>query len=698
MKYADILSDLNAVDVHDGDAIFSVARKIASFFQNSGTDVADGRDLIIRLVDRRAEFERKLKGIGSMIDAMAREAGLHPYISEASHWRDQVAMDVLKAPGLDKVTFHIEQALVFKRLAQGESIILSAPTSFGKSLIVDSLISYAKPRTVLAIVPTIALLDEYRRRLSKRFKDYQIITSNGEDRIQENVIYIGTQERILERDDIDRVDLFVIDEFYKLDLERRDERAYALNAVLAKFGRVAKQIYLIGPSIDGVPNADVFRKDLSFYKTRFTPVAADIIDRSEGEPTPDRLISDLHSVDGESSLIYVRSPKSAYTLSYDLASAGIGKASSFCGDLGDWLADHFHPEWALCNSIKQGIAFHHGRVPRSIAQLIIALFNTKEISTIICTSSMIEGVNTAARNVFIYDRHISLQKLDRFTFDNIKGRAGRMFQHKVGRIFLYNQPPEPLPFDVHVPLFEDQDRLAPELLIQLHDDILTPKSQIRKRLIAETSNLPTNILQRWSEYGIEELQRVADEVKSLLNDGGSDLIWTGYPSYDEIHSVFDAAWNTLKFNKHDLRSPKQAAFFSVVLRREVTLRRFMDRLVRGKELAAQLDIDRCFNFLRGAEHTFPQLFRAMDDIINFVGGIGTCNYQVFAQQLQNYFSKNECRFLDEYGIPFPIAAKMELREFRTSRELIDDLTPETSPARRRLTAVEQQIVDRGLGL
>lgn len=698
MKYADILSELNTVDVHDGDAIFSVARKIAAFFQNSGTDVADGRDLIIRLVDRRAEFERKLKGIGSMIDAMAREAGLHPYISEASHWRDQVAMDVLKAPGLDKVTFHIEQALVFKRLAQGESIILSAPTSFGKSLIVDSLISYAKPRTVLAIVPTIALLDEYRRRLSKRFKDYQIITSNGEDRIQENVIYVGTQERILERVDIDRVDLFVIDEFYKLDLERRDERAYALNAVLAKFGRVAKQIYLIGPSIDGVPNADVFRKDLSFYKTKFTPVAADIIDRTEGEPTPDRLISDLHSVNGESSLIYVRSPKSAYTLSYDLASAGIGKASSFCADLGDWLADHFHPEWALCNSIKQGIAFHHGRVPRSIAQLIIALFNTREISTVICTSSMIEGVNTAARNVFIYDRHISLQKLDRFTFDNIKGRAGRMFQHKVGRIFLYNQPPEPLPFDVHVPLFEDQDRLAPELLIQLHDDILTPKSQIRKRLIAETSNLPTNILQRWSEYGIEELQQVADEVKSLLNDGGSGLIWTGYPSYDEIHAVFDAAWNTLKFNKHDLRSPKQAAFFSVVLRREVTLRRFMDRLVRGKELAAQLDIDRCFNFLRGAEHTFPQLFRAMDDIINFVGGTGTCNYQVFAQQLQNYFSKNECRFLDEYGIPFPIAAKMELRDFRTSRELIDDLTPETSPARRRLTAVEQQIVDRGLGL
>lgn len=697
MTYTSIVSEIKTVDLEDGNAIFAVARKVAAFFQNPGTDVVEGRDLIIRLVDRRTDFERKLKGVGRMIDALAREAGLHPYVDNASHWSDQLAIDVLKAPGLDKVTFHIEQALIFKKLAEGESIILSAPTSFGKSLIVDSLIYHKRPKIVIAIVPTIALLDEYRRRLSRRFPDYQIITSNGEAYQGSLAIYIGTQERILERGDISDVDLFVIDEFYKLDLERRDDRAYALNAVLARFGKRAKQIYLIGPSIDDVPNAQSFRDDLRFYRTKFTPVAADIIDRTDASPTPERLIADLHSVGGESSLIYVRSPKSAYTLSYDVASANIGRSSDFCVKFADWLGENFHPQWALCDALREGIAFHHGRVPRAIAQIIISLFNSKEINTIICTSSMIEGINTAARNVFIYDRHISMKKLDRFTFDNIKGRAGRMFQHKVGRIFLYNQPPEALPFDVRVPLFDDQDRLAPELLVQLQDDILTPQARARKRFISDTSKLPPDLLQRWAEYGIDELNLLAEEIAFKLEDGPNALFWRGYPDYANITAVFDLSWGLLDFNKHDLRSAKQAAFFAVVLRKQPTLRRFMDRLVRGSGLSAQRDIDLCFNFLRGADHTFPQLFRASHEIINHVAGTEIVDYSAFAVGFQNYFHKNECRYLDEYGVPFPIAAKLSLKEYETSRDLLSDISLEASAARNRLSDLERMILNRGLG-
>lgn len=696
MSYLRLINDISSIDLTDKDGIFKLVRSVGNFYQNPVTEAVDGRDLIIRLVDRRSDLENSLKGIGKMIDAIAREAGLHPYMTEPSNWRDEIALNMMRAPGSKHITFHIEQAEVFWKLVNGKSIILSAPTSFGKSLLVGALIEQTKPDTVVAVVPTLALLDEYRRRLLSTFENYQIITTASEVRTKKKAIYVGTQERLLQRIDIEFVDLFVIDEFYKLDLDRHDQRSLALNAILSRYGRDSKQIYFLGPSIDDVPNAEKFRPDIEFIKTRFSPVAADIIDRTDGQPTPERLIEDLRTVIDESSLVYVRSPRSAYLLIYDLIEAKLQSGSDFCQALGDWLSANFHPEWILCDAVKSGLGIHHGRIPRSIAQLLISLFNTKELKTIVCTSSMIEGINTAAQNVFIYDRHISTHKLDRFTFDNIKGRAGRMFQHKVGKIFLYNQPPEALPFDVRVPLFENQDRLVPELLVQIDDDALTASAKTRKRSIVDASVLPVEVLRQWAEYGIDELNRLASELRELISDDNSLLIWTGYPRFENVNAVFDVVWNRLKFNKHDVRSARQAAYFAGILRRETTIRRYMDCLVRGTGSAAQLDIDRCFNFLRGAEHTFPQIFRAVNDIIDYIAKPDLVDFRLYAQQLQNYFIPNEGRYLDEFGVPVPILAKLTIPHIQGSREIIEALSDPNSPYRSRLTSFEQQLLNRGL--
>lgn len=374
-----------------GDEIFSLARSVAYFFQRPASDTADALDLIIRLIDRREEFESTLKGVGAMIDAIAREAGLYPYIAGKGGWRDELAIELMRAPGLAEIVFHIEQALVFNKLSTGRSIILSAPTSFGKSLLIDALIAHKRPKTVVAVVPTIALLDEFRRRMEKRFADYQVITRSRQHRISEKAIYIGTQERLLERSPIEDIDLFIVDEFYKLDLDRKDNRALALNAILAKYGRSAKQIYLLGPSIGDVPNVKHFRPDIELVKTHYSPVTADIIDRTDVGPTPEQLVKDLRAVKGSSSLIYVRSPPAAASLANDLIRARLRRGSEFCIELGEWLEENFHPEWILGKSIPRGIGIHHGRIPRSVAQLMISLFNEGKLAAIVCTSSMMRG-------------------------------------------------------------------------------------------------------------------------------------------------------------------------------------------------------------------------------------------------------------------------------------------------------------------
>jgi reverse gyrase len=47
----------------------------------------------------------------------------------------------------------------------GKNLAIIAPTSFGKSFIIDAFIALKQPKNTAIIVPTIALTDETRRRL-----------------------------------------------------------------------------------------------------------------------------------------------------------------------------------------------------------------------------------------------------------------------------------------------------------------------------------------------------------------------------------------------------------------------------------------------------------------------------------------------------------------------------------------------------
>jgi hypothetical protein len=697
MRHADIRKRFENLSPN-GDEIFTLARSVAYFFQKPRSDSTEALDLIIRLVDRREEFDRMLPGVGEMIDAIAREAGLYPYIAGRGGWRDELAIELMRAPGMPDIVFHIEQALVFHRLAEGRSVILSAPTSFGKSLLIDALIAHRKPKTVVAVVPTIALLDEFRRRMEARFPDYQVITRSQEERTGDHAIFIGTQERLLERSGLNDIDLFIIDEFYKLDLDRNDKRSLALNTILARYGKAAKQIYFLGPSIDDVPNATSFRPGIEFIKTRYSPVTADIIDRTDVGPSPEQLIADLKSVGRSSSLIYVQSPPAAAKLANKLVDSKLQRKSDFCQQLSLWLAEHFHPEWILAASVAKGIGIHHGRIPRSIAHLMISLFNSGELAAIVCTSSMIEGINTAAENVFIYDRNISTSKLDRFTFDNIKGRAGRMFKHNIGKVFLYNVPPDQTQFDVRVPLFNADELMAPELLLQLQDDTLTPVAQRRKRAITDASALPASVLSSWAEFGVDELNTLAEVVNDEIRRSGSLLLWKGVPTFEQVEATFGVPWNILDYQKHDIRTPRQLAMYASRLRTSPTIRAYLDGLVSSTGPDAQPEIDRCFNFMRGAEYTFPQVLRALNDVIDAVIGEGVVNYRVYAAELQNLFLPGELRALDEFGVPFPLirrlAGHLQVDDVEASRR---QLANPSRQVRASLSPFEAELLSRGLG-
>lgn len=64
------------------------------------------------------------------------------------------------------------------------------------------------------------------------------------------------------------------------------------------------------------------------------------------------------------------------------------------------------------------------------------------IKYLFCTSTIIEGVNTSAKNIIYFDAKKGSNIVDYFDYSNINGRAGRMMVHYIGKIYNFNPPPE----------------------------------------------------------------------------------------------------------------------------------------------------------------------------------------------------------------------------------------------------------------
>ena len=115
-----------------------------------------------------------------ILDALVREVGLYPYINVGNlSSRDLIAYEMHRPDNFgEDFVFHRPQAEVYRALLDGQSIALSAPMSFGKSVIIDAIVASGRYSNVVVVVPTIALIDETRRRLTERFRQtFKIIKS-----------------------------------------------------------------------------------------------------------------------------------------------------------------------------------------------------------------------------------------------------------------------------------------------------------------------------------------------------------------------------------------------------------------------------------------------------------------------------------------------------------------------------------------
>lgn len=413
---------------------------------NLGDETA-ARNQLIKLL---SQLNQQEIAYDPLINHLIRQLGLYPYLDvSCADWQDAFIYELYKTPVGNNAypTLHREQARVLKKLLDGDNLAVSAPTSFGKSFIIDAFIEIRKPDIVVIIVPTIALMDETRRRLQKKFaNDYTIVTTTDDELSSKNIIVLPQERAVYYIDIISTIDILIIDEFYKADPSLDKDRSPALLKTILKLGEKAKQKYFLAPNITGIKD-NLFTRGMEFFATDFNTVYLEKHDcyKRIGSSIDKKkqCLLDILGNTKDKTLIYAGQIKQIQALSELLTTSVKKKTNPLLVYFQHWLRKNYSKTWNLTKLVEKGIGIHTGQLHRSLSQIQIKLFEDPEgLDTIISTSSIIEGVNTSAKNVVVWTAKNGNYNINNFTYKNIIGRAGRMFKHFVGDIYILDKPPK----------------------------------------------------------------------------------------------------------------------------------------------------------------------------------------------------------------------------------------------------------------
>lgn len=358
-----------------------------------------------------------------------------------------------------------------------------APTASGKSYIVLKYILdqifLKRTKVVVYVAPTRALVSEVELNFRNMAQSENIKVSVSSVPIKdilslgEPCIYVLTQERLhillnsIEQSNL--IDLIVIDEVQKLsDGMRGVILQDAIERVL-RSNEKAKFLFLS-------PNAE---NPQYLFRDKPVDIVAKIVDRDQPMVAQNILWASQRGIDSTNWKLELNIgdkvtllgnfdiqerptsiAKKMAMVSFSLAGANAGNMiysnePSEAEDIAEYLAElldvvepnerllalsnlakeGIHKNFKLVNTVKKGVAFHYGNMPSLLREEIEELFNSGDIKFLVCTSTLIEGVNLSCKTIYIHGpkkgRKTPMQDQD---FWNLAGRAGRWGKEFHGNI------------------------------------------------------------------------------------------------------------------------------------------------------------------------------------------------------------------------------------------------------------------------
>jgi len=690
----ELISEIIKLDHINQSKSFEYAQKCSKLLRNPEQE-NEARRIIINILDK---WDKLDKSTYELWTDLIESAGFYPYLEKEKNrlifknTAGEIRKGFHKSDNLENKYFHEEQRILNDILNSEKNLIVSAPTSFGKSLLIEEVVASKKYKNIVVIQPTLALLDETRNKLKKYKDNYKIIVRTSQrPSVEKGNLFLLTAERVTEYPDFPQIDFFVIDEFYKLSARRDDERSDVLNnAFNLLISKYKTKFYLLGPNIDGISEGFAEKYNAEFYKTNYSLVDNRVIDiyskyeaqfgdrGTKKKFKEEKLFEWLLKLKNEQNIIYCSSPSKVRYLSIKFHDYLVDKNIKSQNEelsIIEWIKENVSENWSVIDCLKYGIGIHDGALQRHITSTIISYFNRKKLSYLFCTSTIIEGVNTSAKNVIFFDKTKGNRiPIDFFDYSNIKGRSGRMMEHYIGRIFDFNKPPEKEEdIIVDIPFF-DQKNVSDEILIQLDKKDVKDKKSEQYKILEKLPQEEKELFKR-NGVSIKGQKNILDYLKNNIQEHQS-FSWNTYPNYNQLKYVLSLAWDNL-LKTGETTSPMTKDKL-VKITYDYGIKKNISYLVESNFLYFKklkiyekktdkevLDdaIRDAFQILRHWFHyKVPKWLNVMNELQKFVcekNNLKSGDYTFYASQIENDFVRGNLSILVEYGIPKSAVTKLE---------------------------------------
>lgn len=409
---------------------------------------------------------------------------------------------------------------------------VSAPTSAGKSYIVRRWLEARASDGVFQgayVVPTRALIEEVSQTLREEFVDTVAVHTLPWDAMvgtADRELFVLTQERLhllQQRIPDFAPNVLFIDEAQKFG---DGTRGVLLQQVLDESvtRRPDTQVIFASPHatnpellLDGAPegqSATAFVSDLVTVnqnllwadQIRGRPMDWElkVVDEDEmtllgtfslparPSPTSKRLPLVAVAIAGANTgnVVYVNGAGAAEVAARQIYEA-LGEAADISSNpeiaaLQELAATSVHPRYALHSVLGRGVAFHYGNMPQLLRAEIERLFRQGVLRYLICTSTLLEGVNLPCRNLFARGpKKGNGRPMTLPDFWNLAGRAGRWGMEFQGNIICVDARDAGVwPSPPQVRVGEPIRRTADEVLSRVDDliayaDVTGPVDRVR---------------------------------------------------------------------------------------------------------------------------------------------------------------------------------------------------------------------------
>jgi len=471
------------------------------------------------------------------------------------------------------------QKRVWEKLSHLKLVGISAPTSAGKSFVIllkaiDLILK--KNGNVIYIVPTLSLVAQVSsdfNQMLKRFgiKNYKITTTYNLNLHQDDYIYVLTQEKALAAFSqsilpFPNVRALVIDEIQNIErvANENDQRSKTLYDTLIEFRYSCDPDLTIisGPRVDGLKSLgiEIFNEESSDEeRTKGSPVAnftyaisrkdksyyfkqySDILEKpgsiqvSNGQLIKgygkalynDDFIKYLYTLlsnlgENARNLVFAPTARQARKTAMKLAELqNVRIKDEKVKSLIDYIKSTVHSKFDLCYTIEKGYVYHHGKSPAHIRAVVETAVREKIINNVICTTTLMQGVNLPGQNVIMRNPYLAIlakegskPRLTDYEIANLRGRAGRLLKDFIGRTYVLEEGAFDNQ-DGQIELFQENEKTLRsgygDLFKEYKDAI---KEGISKNTVPNDDNkefsfLITYIRQSVLRHGIEGRERLA---------------------------------------------------------------------------------------------------------------------------------------------------------------------------------------------